>query len=198
MSTGLRKLWIVRHAPAVVAPGTCYGSTDLAANEKETQTAARALAPLLPPGVRVLCSPLQRCRQLAAALCAELPDADYELEPQLTEMHFGTWERRRWQELPTEEMKQWTADFATYRPGGGENVAEFMTRIAKAYDKTVAMDRDTLWVTHAGVARAAILVHDGRRSVTRADQWPIQGLAPGEWCQLYLSPMVAAYPRPTS
>ena len=39
---------------------------------------------------------------------------------------------------------------------------------------------DTVWITHAGVIRAATLLSQGVREVTRAEQWPSKQIAFGQ------------------
>ncbi|MDP3166645.1 MAG: phosphoglycerate kinase, partial [Hydrogenophaga sp.] len=48
-------------------------------------------------------------------------------------------------------------------------------------------DADTVWVTHAGIIRAAQLLARGVRDVERADQWPLDATACGQWRTLELS-----------
>jgi len=38
-----------------------------------------------------------------------------------------------------------------------------------------------LWITHAGVMRAATLLHRGARHITRADQWSKAAPGFGQW-----------------
>ncbi|MCW8168906.1 phosphoglycerate kinase, partial [Verminephrobacter aporrectodeae subsp. tuberculatae] len=64
------RLWLVRHAAALVAPGICYGALDLPADATATRSAAARLAAALPSQPRVFHSPLQRCAQLALELQA--------------------------------------------------------------------------------------------------------------------------------
>src|SRR3989344_6090949 len=59
------RLWLVRHAQPLVAPGTCYGALDIPADPAATRAAAEHLAAALPPQSRVIHSTLQRCEQLA-------------------------------------------------------------------------------------------------------------------------------------
>jgi len=44
------RLWLVRHAPVLAPPGTCYGQLDLPADPQATLQSARALATALPRG----------------------------------------------------------------------------------------------------------------------------------------------------
>ena len=70
-------------------------------------------------------------------------------------------------------------------PGGGESVAQFMQRVAAVWDETaLAADAPTLWITHAGVIRAATLLQGGQRQITSASQWPAAAPGFGRWVQL--------------
>ncbi|MDB5793597.1 MAG: Phosphoglycerate mutase, partial [Massilia sp.] len=74
------KLWLVRHAQLLIGSGICYGRLDLPADAGATAECARQLAALLPAGLRVIASPLQRCEQLAHALSAQRPDLAYKTD----------------------------------------------------------------------------------------------------------------------
>lgn len=170
-------LFLARHARPEIAPGTCYGRLDMAADAAATAEAARALDAVLPPGIAVVSSPLLRCRQLAQAL-----GRPFRTDDRLQEMDFGAWEGRPWADIPRDKLDAWSAGFAHYAAGGGESVAVFMARVAAAFDEPGAAD--TLWVTHAGVIRAASLIADGRREIQRAEHWPTAAPGHGQWCTL--------------
>lgn len=170
-------LWLVRHARPLVAAGVCYGALDVPADAQATQQAAEQLAATLPAGVAVQCSTLQRCELLAQALYALRPDLALHFDARLREMDFGSWEGQSWDAIGPSALADWTADFAHYRPGGGESVQVFMQRVAAAWD---AVQTDQLWITHAGVARATHLLAQGIRHIDRADQWPQAGPGYGE------------------
>ncbi|MEO6018608.1 MAG: histidine phosphatase family protein [Polaromonas sp.] len=178
------KLWLVRHATPLVEPGICYGRQDVAADADATAECARALAPLLPATTRVISSPLQRCEQLTRILLELRPDLACEIDPRLQEMNFGDWEGRAWQNIPQPELQAWTDGFAHYRVGGhGESASDIMARVAAAFDE-VRGPSDTLWVTHAGVIRAAELLARGVRQINRAADWPVAAPGYGQWCTL--------------
>ncbi len=179
-------LWLVRHAQPLVARGVCYGQLDMAAELPATQLCAAALAKVLPTGILGACSPLQRCEQLASVLIGLQPDLTFKSDPRLREMNFGEWEGRAWSDIPRAELADWTANFADYPVGKtGESVMQFMARVAAAFDELPTAEH-TLWITHAGVIRAAQLLARGVRRVERADQWPIEAPACGQWCKLEL------------
>jgi alpha-ribazole phosphatase len=197
------KLWLVRHAQPLVDAGICYGRFDVAADAGATAECALKLAAQLPAGLRVISSPLQRCEQLAQALQALRPDLAYKTEVRLQEMDFGQWEGRAWQEIERIELEAWTRDFAHYTVGrDGESVTTFMTRVGSAFDALKSQSQTltpalshrareqersgTLWITHAGVIRAAELLAQGVRHIERADQWPLDAPKYGQWRTLNL------------
>lgn len=192
-------LWLVRHAQPLVAAGICYGQLDLPADADHTQACALELAAALPARLRIFCSPLQRCEQLARALLALRPDLTCKADARLQEMNFGRWEGRAWAAIAPAELQAWTDNFAHYKPGSvgdsdidrsvdvGESVSSFMARVASAFDE-LRQDADTLWITHAGVIRAASLIAGGTRQLDDAGQWPLAAPAYGQWCKLPFQP----------
>lgn len=187
------KLWLVRHAQPLIAPGICYGQLDVAADAGATAACARSLAAALPAGLRVLASPLQRCEQLATVLLGLRPDLACKTEPRLQEMDFGQWEGLAWQAIDREALQAWTTDFATYAAGqDGESVASFMARVGSVFDEIEG--QNTLWITHAGVIRAVQLLMQGVRAIERADQWPQDAPNYGQWRSLDL-PIGQASPK---
>jgi alpha-ribazole phosphatase len=177
----------VRHARPLVDAGLCYGRQDVAADAAHTRETAVRLARALPPGAMLRTSPRTRCRALADALAALRPDLRPDaVDARLAEMDFGEWEGRRWDAIGAEALDAWTADFAHHRPGGGESVAAFMARVGGAFDALPAA-ADSVWICHAGVARAAALLLQGRRRIDHATDWPREGPDFGRWTVLALS-----------
>lgn len=180
------RLWLVRHAKPAIAPGTCYGALDPAAPPGTAEAATR-LAAALPPGIAVHTSPLQRCEQLAQHLRGLRPDLIPKTDPRLAEMHFGTWEGRTWDDIGQAAVDAWTAAFATHRPGGGESAGAVLARVGAALDDARASGWDTVWITHAGVIRAATLWAAGTRTLTSAADWPAEAVPHGDWRVLTLA-----------
>ena len=77
---GANTLWLARHAQPLIAPGICYGQLDVPADMEATAASARALAETLPHGIDILCSPLQRCEQLAQVLSGLRADLAYKTD----------------------------------------------------------------------------------------------------------------------
>lgn len=187
-------LWLVRHARPLVDAGVCYGQLDMPADADHTLACARQLAAALPARLHIVCSPLQRCEQLMVALLALRPDLAGKTDDRLQEMNFGRWEGLAWADIAPGELRAWTDDFANYRTGDGENTSRFMARVASAFDDLPG-DIDTLWITHAGVIRAASLIAVGVRQLEHAAQWPAAAPAYGQWCKLDLQTDVQDGPQ---
>jgi alpha-ribazole phosphatase len=171
---------LARHARPLVAPGICYGASDLDADVALTLTAAQALALELPQGTCVQVSPLKRCQQLADALQGLRSDIRFRTDARLREMDFGTWEGVAWADIPRAAVDAWTADFAMHRFGGKESAQEVLLRVGSAWDELQAAE-DMLWIAHSGVAQAAILLQQGIRQIAHAKDWPVSPLPYGEW-----------------
>jgi alpha-ribazole phosphatase len=181
-----RRLWLVRHARPLVGPGVCYGRLDIAADPDHTRDTASRLAQALPPHAVLRSSPRARCRALADALVAQRPDLrPAAVDARLAEMDFGAWEGLRWDAVGPAALGAWTADFMRHRPGGGESVAAFLARVGEAVD-AVTQAPDSVWICHAGVARAAALWAGGNRHLAKAADWPRAGPDFGQWTVLRL------------
>jgi alpha-ribazole phosphatase len=115
------ELYLIRHPRPDVAPGICYGRSDVGLAEPAAEVAAR-LRPLLPPGFRLHSSPLQRARLLAAELGTP------ELDPRLMEVSFGDWEGQPFEAIG-EVIDAWAQDPMNFRPPGGETPLEMAQRV---------------------------------------------------------------------
>jgi alpha-ribazole phosphatase len=144
-------LVLMRHPAPAVAPGTCYGASDIGLAEPVSIHDF----PALPRFDRLVSSPLQRCRLAAEAIGARR-GLQLTLDARLVEMDFGIWEGRLWADIPRAEIDAWARDLCMARPHGGETVAELSLRVATAIDAYRGSVGDTLIVTHAGVIRAAL------------------------------------------
>jgi alpha-ribazole phosphatase len=188
------KLWLVRHAEPLIEPGVCYGATDMPADASATLSCAALLAPLLPAGLLMLSSPLQRCAQLAWALQALRPDLRLQTDARLAELDFGCWEGVRWDDIPRSAYDDWTASFGAARFGGRESVNELLQRVAAVRAEAQARGQDAVWVTHAGVLRAMALLDQGLTTLEQAPQWPQQVAGWGEWAEFSLAAHAAPHP----
>ncbi len=190
-----RRLWLVRHARPLVDPGVCYGASDLEADPHATRRAAQELAAVLPAGAQLFMSGLRRAQQLAHQLHALRPDLVAPVcDTRLNEMDFGRFELARWDQIDMAEFDAWTADFNTYRFGGQESVGEMLARVGAALrlaawprDAAAGAPADRVWVTHAGVIRAARLLHACPHAQPTAMEWPREAPDFGGWTRLDLA-----------
>lgn len=175
------RLWLVRHAQPRVDPGVCYGALDMGTDRAATQSAAQTLAAALPFGLPVAASPRLRCQELALALQTMRPDLVWHTDARIAEMNFGTWEGQRWDALDPSELQAWTDHFADWACGGAESANDLMERVDQAWSQWLRSGHDGVWLTHAGVIRAVALLAKGHRRLTRAEQWPRDAPAYGQW-----------------
>ena len=139
----------LRHPTPDVAPGVCYGRTDLDIAEIGHRQIEVALKET--PSVRhVLASPALRCRKLALSL-ASRDNIEVTFDERLWEMHMGEFEGKLWSEIDRRESEHWFKDpFNTPTPGG-ESFADVQKRVLAALE---AATPDMAIVCHAGVIRA--------------------------------------------
>ena len=185
------RLWLVRHAQPLVAPGVCYGALDVAADAAATRVAAQRLAAALPLRAWVFHSPLQRCELLALDLQALRPDLASKPDNRLREMDFGNWEGRTWADIGKPAIDAWTAAFATHAPGGGESLRAVLARVSAAFQAAQQLTaeratHDVVWITHAGVARCVAWLQRAQEqrseaAMPRPEEWPVAAPAWGEW-----------------
>ena len=123
--------------------------------------------------VRILTSPLQRCRQTAEEIHRVLSDGGIILsEPivveALHEIDLGEWEGKRVREIRERFPEEYEARghaLGTYHPPGGESFLEAGVRFQKAieaYLPDLDESESLLIVAHAGVIRAYLSLLMGR------------------------------------
>ena len=147
-------LFLVRHPRPVVAPGLCYGATDVAVARGDVDATVESLVAQLPAGVPVYSSPLQRCMALAEPLAARLGVGAPVMDARLKEIDFGNWEMRAWDDIERVQVDEWAADLTGYRPGGGESVLTVARRVVGFLDDLFQSEaRAAVLVCHAGTIR---------------------------------------------
>lgn len=154
------RLWLIRHPRPAVAPGICYGSTDLglAGDPAADAAALRGLLPAPSSGVPLYSSPLARCRLLAQALHpAPILDA------RIREIDFGDWEMRAWDDLDRAAIDAWAADPDGFAPPGGEAVAALRARVLDFLATLPGAAAGAVLVAHAGVIKVCAAELAGER-----------------------------------
>ncbi|MGH8809392.1 MAG: histidine phosphatase family protein [Noviherbaspirillum sp.] len=148
------RLYLLRHGQPEIAPGICYGSTDLAVAPQEHVRIVAAVAPLLPQRAPVFSSPSRRCRELATRLADALGSGTVTCDERLAEMHFGEWEMCMWDDIPREQVDAWANDPVRYRPGNGESVLQMAQRVHAFHEELRQQQcAHAVVVCHAGTMR---------------------------------------------
>lgn len=147
-------LLLVRHGRTELnAAGLLQGRVDppLDAHGR-AQAAALAALPVLRDAARVVCSPLLRARETAAALGPAVT-----VDGRWVELDYGEWDGRPFAEVTAEEWARWRADPA-WSPPGGESLASVGARVRPALAElaTEAAETDVVVVTHVSPIKAAL------------------------------------------
>ena len=113
--------------------------------------------------LRFVASPLSRTRETMeiARTAMGLDPQAYDMDQRLVELSFGRWEGLIWPEVKA--MDPWAATARegnkwTFQPPGGESYAMLADRLRPWLD---TIERDTLVVSHGGVARVLLVMIGG-------------------------------------
>ncbi|MFJ5734909.1 bifunctional RNase H/acid phosphatase [Streptomyces microflavus] len=148
---------LLRHGETLLTPEKRFsgsGGTDPELSAVGRDQAARAALHFAALGTvqDIVCSPLRRCRETAAAVADRL-GLDVRIEDGLRETDFGSWEGLTFGEVRErygDDLTAWLADPETAPTGGGESFTEVADRVAAARDRLTARyaGRTVLVVTH--------------------------------------------------
>lgn len=153
-------IYVVRHGRTTVnAAGRLLGRADPPLDETGVAE-AEALAELARAWtgpVRVVSSPLRRCRDTAAAIAAAAGGSPVEIDDRWIELDYGELEATPLADVPVETWARWRADL-DFRPPGGETLAELGSRVRAACDELAssAEGQDVVVVTHVSPVKAAV------------------------------------------
>lgn len=157
-------LYLVRHGQTDWnAEARLQGQRDIPLNELgrvQPEEAARRLQSVCgdPGSLDYVSSPLGRSRDTMERMRAALglDPAEYRLDDRLKEISFGAWEGHTWRELGGRDAVAVAArrrDKWNYMPPGGESYRMLADRVQPAVE---AISRDTVIVSHGGVARVIL------------------------------------------
>jgi broad specificity phosphatase PhoE len=145
-------LFLARHGrTAANASGLLLGRADAELDDVGRVQAA-ALAPVVSSPVRVVSSPLMRCRETAATFGVPV-----EIDERWIELDYGEWDQQPLTAIPAEVWARWRTDL-DLRPPGGETLRELGIRVRAACDSLVddARDADVVVVSHVSPLKAAL------------------------------------------
>ncbi len=152
-------LVLVRHGETTGnAAGQLLGRRESPLTDKG-RADATALHQALGPVGRLLSSPLGRARHTAEALALDVP---VEVDERWIEVDYGEYEGWALEAVPAELWSRWRSD-PTFRPPGGESLAEVGVRVRGACDELFARagegargDTDVVVVSHVSPIKAAV------------------------------------------
>ena len=156
-------VFLFRHGAVQAKQGKIFlGRTDLplsAAGRDQAEGWKAYFAESLPG--RIAASPLCRASEFARIIAADRAK-EVMIYPALSEIDLGEWDGRPMAEVRANDPASWQArgaDFAGFRPPGGESFTDLQQRVIPAFEALTAEDdTDLLLVAHAGVNRV-ILCH---------------------------------------
>ncbi len=145
------RLYLIRHPQPLVAPGICYGQSDIEVSPQQCAAVLQGLPASLRQSLAngtlpLYSSPLQRCARLAHRL-----HPSPVLDARLMELDFGAWEMQSWDTIPRPEIDAWAADVVGYAPGGGETALAMAERVLQFLRQLCA----------AKLPSAAVVAHAG-------------------------------------
>ena len=146
-------LFLVRHGQtAENARGVLLGRQDPALSEVGRRQAA-ALAGIIPPGARVISSPLRRARQTADAFGQPVA-----MDERWIELDYGGLDGCRPEELADDVWRRWRADATYVPPGARESLSALGERVRAACKGLAAeaAEHDVVVVSHVSPIKAAI------------------------------------------
>lgn len=165
--------WIWRHPRPEGAQGLCVGRHDLPVDRRRAKRLARRIQRVARheglPRV-VWTSSLRRAHAVGAILARW--GWQHRVDDGLQEASFGTWDGRPWCHIPRSAIDAWCADFACYRPGGGESLQALFTRCRAVLVSAERQQPVRVVVGHAGWMSAAEHLAHGRAMPAQADDWP--------------------------
>jgi len=139
------QVFLIRHPRPLIEAGLCYGRLDV--DCEDPQPIAARIKTRLPPDTPIIASPLRRARRLAEAL-----DQNARIDERLSEINFGDWEGKDWDNIDRAALDRWAVDLLNFVPPGGESVAHLQQRVIE-FACSLKLPRVAI-VSHAGVMRA--------------------------------------------
>ncbi len=144
------EIFVVRHTAVTAGRDTCYGQYNVPLSDTFKEEAAAIKKKLAYNFDAIFCSPLDRC----VALGQELGYKNIQQNSLLKEYHFGTWENKKWADLPAAELDPWMLDFVNMPAPNGENLLQLNARVEQCLNELLEKDyQKVLLLTHAGPMR---------------------------------------------
>ncbi len=149
------KITFIRHTSVAVESGVCYGWSDVNTADTFPEEAQKVYESLNGQYFdSIYCSPLSRCRKLAAFCGYEHPHID----DRLKELNFGTWEMQRWDAITDSRLTLWYNDWIHNPAGGAESYLNQYQRVSDFLNEIRNTAQQECCVfTHRGVIACALV-----------------------------------------
>lgn len=173
------RLIVMRHPP-VAAKGICYGQSEVPLLEDpHPRLVELDRSPVLQGLQRVWSSPWTRALVVAEWIAASRK-IDLQIDGRVSELSFGAWEGRRFEDLEREfpqTFYHWMDNWQTAAAPGGESVPQLIARVRSWVLERKGEDECQLLVAHAGVVRALRMLQYSI-AIDSAMQQPVGFLEP--------------------
>lgn len=168
-------LYIWRHPKPLAANGICLGHTDMGVDKRKIKRLANQIQRFarlhqLPKVIWV--SPLQRSLKVGQLLVQH--GFQYNVAAELSEINFGVWDGRPWNQIAKQDIDDWCNDFANFAPDKGESLQQLFDRVEVWLNERIIKQSNAtiLAVGHAGWINAAKMINDGKDVPQTAAEWP--------------------------
>lgn len=165
-------VWVWRHPKPHGVAGLCIGCIDVPVDRRKAKRLAHRIRQHArrEGGPRVvLTSPLQRSASVGRWL--KRWGWAHHVDARLSEMDFGAWQGRRWDDIGPAALDEWCAQFAQPRACGGESVAQLLARCA-AWLARPGQPAPLCVVGHAGWISAGRWLAQHPDQIPSAADWP--------------------------
>lgn len=145
------ELTLVRHTRLNIAPGICYGQSDILPAGTFGEEAKRTSRKIKDKQFDIVfSSPLKRCTLLAEA-CGFLT---YTADKRLAEYNFGDWELLPWDKITGQYAERWFKNYLELSAPNGESLNEVIKRISNFLTELSQMPVErVICFTHSGPIR---------------------------------------------
>ncbi|PCH77194.1 MAG: phosphoglycerate mutase [Flavobacteriaceae bacterium] len=147
-------IYLIRHTKPLIAPGICYGQSDLEVSDSFMDEVAVIQSKIsIDDSFVCISSPLKRCRKLAEALCY---NKTILYENALKELDFGDWENIAWNHIPKKTLKEWSDNFVVNVPPNGESLQQLSNRVLNFWKTLDHTTTNYIITAHDGVLRVIL------------------------------------------
>lgn len=150
-------IYLIRHTKVNIAPGVCYGISDVGLAEsfvQETELILNKLPAL--QNLEIISSPLKRCVLLAEKISRQ----PFKTDKRLVELNFGEWEMLNWNNIMAhyaDTYKNWELDYINTAPPNGESFLNLYKRSAAFIDEVMdSKQKQYAVIAHGGPIRAMV------------------------------------------